>query len=209
MACDQISVVVDASDPVEAVVTQDDAQQIFAVVADPSDQSTAVVEANQFSADPISVGDPSAPVEANVSEPGPPGLSAYELWLLQPGNAGKTVDAFLLSLVGPAGAPGLNGLDGAKGADGLNGAPGLDGAPGAPGIPGAPGAPGETRPKSPVFTYTAGLLTQVSYADGTIKTISYASGRVSQIDTTKGAVTTRKTMTYSGDVLMRIDEVTL
>lgn len=59
MSCDSITVVIDASDPVEAVVL--------------------------------------------VEEFGPPGSSAYDVWLAQPGNAGRSAAEFLESLRGPAG----------------------------------------------------------------------------------------------------------
>ena len=42
-------------------------------------------------------------LQRNGSTLGLPGLSAYEVWLAQPGNAGKTVEEYLASLVGPAG----------------------------------------------------------------------------------------------------------
>lgn len=43
------------------------------------------------------------PDDLNIIAKGDPGKSAYEVWLEQPGNAGKTVTEFLDSLRGPAG----------------------------------------------------------------------------------------------------------
>jgi hypothetical protein len=42
-------------------------------------------------------------IEANIEESGPPGASAYEIWLSQPGNGGKTIAEFLESLKGDVG----------------------------------------------------------------------------------------------------------
>lgn len=54
--------------------------------------------------------------EAVVHEAGPPGASAYEIWLAQPGNAGKTIPEFIASLQAPisadAGNAITNGVDG-------------------------------------------------------------------------------------------------
>ena len=46
---------------------------------------------------------------------GDPGDSAYEIWLQQPGNAGKSVAEFLASLKGKDGKDGKDGADGAVG----------------------------------------------------------------------------------------------
>lgn len=54
-----------------------------------------------------------------------PGLSAYQVWLLEQSDPELTVDDFLASLIGPEGPPGDNGEDGLDGDDGrtvLNGA---------------------------------------------------------------------------------------
>lgn len=45
------------------------------------------------------------------------GASAYEIWVEQPGNAGKTIEEFLASL---RGTDGTNGTDGVDGVDGKN-----------------------------------------------------------------------------------------
>ena len=58
-------------------------------------------------------GEPGA--QGPVGPQGEAGKSAYQLWLEQDGNAGKTVEEFLASLVG---ANGANGTDGANGSNG-------------------------------------------------------------------------------------------
>lgn len=72
---------------------------------------------------------------------GPPGASAYEVWLDE-GNVGTEVE-FLASLVGPQGAPGAAGAPGVKGDQGDPGPAGADGEPGAAGAPGAVGPKGD------------------------------------------------------------------
>lgn len=51
----------------------------------------------------------------DIGVPGPEGKSAYETWLLLPGNAGKTEAEFIATLKGPRGD---DGTDGIKGDDG-------------------------------------------------------------------------------------------
>jgi hypothetical protein len=63
--------------------------------------------------------------------------------------------------------------------------------------------------KSPVMTYTTGLLTGITYADGTTKVLTYTSGQLVQIDQLRGGITTRKTFAYAGGVLSSITETTL
>jgi hypothetical protein len=63
--------------------------------------------------------------------------------------------------------------------------------------------------KSPVMTYTTGLLTGITYADGTTKILTYTSGQLEQIDQLRGGITTRKTFAYAGGVLSSITETTL
>ena len=62
--------------------------------------------------------------------------------------------------------------------------------------------------KSPVFTYTAGQLTGITYADGSIKILTYTSGQLTRIDLLRGGVTTRKTFNYTAGVLSSIVETT-
>lgn len=61
-------------------------------------------------------------VEATVQVGGVPGASSYDIWLQQPGNAGKTVVEYLESLRGPHGDKGEKG-DPGKDATGLGGYP--------------------------------------------------------------------------------------
>lgn len=63
--------------------------------------------------------------------------------------------------------------------------------------------------KSPVMTYTMGLLTGITYVDGTTKVLSYTSGQLMQIDQLRSGVTTRKTFAYAGGVLSSVTETTL
>lgn len=51
----------------------------------------------------------------------------------------------------------------------------------------------------PVFSYTAGLLTLITYDSGNTKTFSYASGKLTQIDYTVGATVKRKAFVYAVD----------
>ena len=51
-------------------------------------------------------------------ETGPTGKSAYQVWLAQPGNAGKTEAQYIASLKGEKGATGATGPQGATGKDG-------------------------------------------------------------------------------------------
>ena len=61
-------------------------------------------------------------VEATVEVGGPPGASSYDIWLQQPGNAGKTISEYLESLRGPTGETGDTGPPG-QDATGLAGIP--------------------------------------------------------------------------------------
>ena len=63
--------------------------------------------------------------------PGAPGLSAYDLWIVE-GNTG-TKSEFLASLIGQQGPRGYTGSNGVTNALGLNSNPGASGAPGEPG----------------------------------------------------------------------------
>lgn len=71
---------------------------------------------------------------------GDPGLSAYDVWLLD-GNVGS-VDDYLASLVGAQGPQGNQGIQGVAGPAGPAGPAGADGAVGAQGPVGATGATG-------------------------------------------------------------------
>ena len=85
-----------------------------------------------------------------AAEAGPPGSSAYEVWLSQ-GNDGTEAD-FLASLVGatgPQGPAGAAGLDGAVGATGPQGPAGADGATGPAGPQGPAGADGASGAAGP------------------------------------------------------------
>lgn len=54
--------------------------------------------------------------------------------------------------------------------------------------------------RSPNLTYTAGVLTSVSYEDGSTRTFTYdVQGRLSVVDTTRFGSTRRRTLTYALD----------
>lgn len=58
--------------------------------------------------------------------------------------------------------------------------------------------------------YMSGVLTRINYASGNYKTFSYGTGgELVRIDYTKGAVTTRRTITYTpeGNVASITDTV--
>ena len=77
-----------------------------------------------------SKGEPGATGEPGPTGPaGAAGLSAYEIWLSQPENSGKTEQEFLASLVGPEGDPGIctPGDVGPTGPAGPQGEPGTSG----------------------------------------------------------------------------------
>jgi hypothetical protein len=65
-----------------------------------------------------------------------------------------------------------------------------------------------TPPSSPSYTYTAGVLTGITYADGTTKTFTYTAGVLTQIDTLRAGLTTRKTFAYTAGVLTSIVQTT-
>ncbi len=73
-----------------------------------------------------SITGPAGPAGATGAT-GAAGKSAYEIWLEQEGNAGKTVAEFLASLKGEPGTNGTNGTNGTDGVDGIDGVDGNDG----------------------------------------------------------------------------------
>lgn len=62
---------------------------------------------------------------------------------------------------------------------------------------------------SPVFTYTNGSLSRVSYSSGDIKNLTYASGVLVQSDLVSNGVTTRKEFIYSNGSLAYINQAVL
>lgn len=71
-----------------------------------------------------------------VGPKGADGKSAYEVWVAQPGNAGKNEQEYLASLKGAKGDKGETGAAGAKGDRGETGAAGAKGDKGEKGEPG-------------------------------------------------------------------------
>lgn len=71
-----------------------------------------------------------------------------------------------------------------------------------------PGGPASSTLTGPEFTYTSGRLSRIDYDDGSFKTISYAGDLIDSIvlERPDGSVLT-KTFVYSGEQLIRVDEV--
>jgi len=61
-------------------------------------------------------------------------------------------------------------------------------------------------PTSPVFTYTAGLLTRIDYAEGSYKDLIYTAGVLTRVDYVQGAVTIRKDLMYTAGQLTSITQ---
>lgn len=89
----------------------------------------------------------------------------------------------------------------------VSGAPGTPGAQGPAGPQGAPGTPAEVL-TGPDFTYTAGVLTSITYDDGTWKEFIYTAGVLTQIIQHSVGINKIKTFVYSAGILQRIDETT-
>lgn len=89
------AVFVDADDASGFVVVEADAVAVTPGEAGPSNSADVVIQSGE--------------ADAQVIEGGPPGASAYEVWLLLPGNAGRPVEDFLESLRGPRGLQGAAG----------------------------------------------------------------------------------------------------
>ena len=60
---------------------------------------------------------------------------------------------------------------------------------------------------NPVFTYTSGVLTLITYGNGTTQVFTYTLGALTQIvQTTSASVVTTKTLNYTNGVLISITE---
>lgn len=92
-------------------------------------------------------GDPGA-----AGPKGADGKSAYEVWLEQPGNTGKSEQEYLASLKGEKGETGAKGEKGDPGAAGAKGEKGDPGAVGPQGAEGAQGPAGQKGEKGDPFT---------------------------------------------------------
>jgi hypothetical protein len=105
---------------------------------------------------------------------GPPGDSAYEVWLDERGGEG-TYEQWLAELRGPRGFRGAKGDRGLKGAKGEKGSAGPQGYPGggSMGPPGPPGPPGSSTPQSTSLSRDAnGAVQSVAISGGATWTIS-------------------------------------
>lgn len=87
------AVFVDADDASGFVVVEADAVAAAPGEAGPSNSADVVLQSGE--------------ADAQVIEGGPPGASAYEVWLQLPGNAGLSPEDFLESLRGPPGPAGI------------------------------------------------------------------------------------------------------
>lgn len=65
---------------------------------------------------------------------------------------------------------------------------------------GEPGPPGDAGPTNPVFTWSGGVLSAVTYGDGSTKALIWSAGRLEQLDFARpGRPTVRKTFSYNPD----------
>ncbi len=87
---------------------------------------------------------------------------------------------------------------------GVRGEQGPIGPVGPIGPTGPQGEPAYT-PTSPVFSYSGGQLTLITYEDGATKSFSYTGARLDRIDFLRDGVTIRKDFAYTGD---RLDSIT-
>jgi len=77
---------------------------------------------------------------------------------------------------------------------------GPQGPTGPQGPQGEPGAPAPEAEQSPVFTYTAGVVTRIDYASGNYKLFTYTAGALTQLDHVRtGEQTIRKVFAYNPD----------
>ena len=60
--------------------------------------------------------------------------------------------------------------------------------------------------QSPIFTYTAGNLTQIMYADGSFKTFTYTNSLLTRVDYTQMGAVLRKDFEYVNGQLVSITE---
>lgn len=94
-----------------------------------------------------------------------------------------------------------------KGEKGDTGAQGIQGEQGIQGLKGDKGDPGDLIRPDPSFTYdTEGNLTNVDYPDGSFKEFTYTAGVLTSITYELGAASGTRTFVYTGDVLERIED---
>jgi len=119
--------------------------------------------------------------------------AAVITWFSLPAPAltwfGQTVDT--VSIVQNQGISAVASVVGARGPQGLRG-------------PAGASAPGVFT--SPVFSYTAGLLTGITYAGGQTKTLTYTAGLLSTVVLVNDGVTSTKTLNYTAGVLTSITQ---
>lgn len=99
-------------------------------------------------------------------ETGPTGKSAYQVWLAQPGNAGKTEAQYIASLKGAKGDTGATGPQGPTGATGATGPQGQKGDTGAKGATGDKGATGTRGSRWNTGTAITGTSTTATVFSG-------------------------------------------
>lgn len=94
---------------------------------------------------------------------------------------------------------------GIVGPAGPTGPPGPAGGPiGPQGPVGPQGPPGPGGPTGPLITRSGGLISRIDYDDGTYKLFAWTGLLLARVDYIHGAVTTRKTMVYSGNDLIEV-----
>lgn len=137
-------------------------------------------------------------------ETGPTGKSAYQVWLAQPGNAGKTEAQYIASLKGEKGATGATGPQGPTGATGATGPQGEKGATGATGPQGPTGAKGDKGdPFAIAKTFASVSAMNSGFSSDVVKEGQFVmidTGNVNDADNAKLYVKGRTAYTYITDL---------
>lgn len=128
-------------------------------------------------------------------ETGPTGKSAYQVWLAQSGNAGKTEAQYIASLKGAKGDTGATGPQGPTGATGATGATGPQGPTGAKGDKGDPFAIAKTF--ASVSAMNSGFSSD-GVKEGQFVMID--TGNVNDVDNAKLYIKGRTAYTYITDL---------
>lgn len=137
-------------------------------------------------------------------ETGPTGKSAYQVWLAQPGNAGKTEAQYIASLKGAKGDTGATGPQGPTGATGATGPKGEKGATGATGPQGQTGAKGDKGdPFAIAKTFASVSAMNSGFSSDGVKEGQFVmidTGNVNDVDNAKLYVKGRTAYTYITDL---------
>lgn len=137
-------------------------------------------------------------------ETGPTGKSAYQVWLAQPGNAGKTETQYIASLKGAKGDTGATGPQGPTGATGATGPKGEKGATGATGPQGQTGAKGDKGdPFAIAKTFASVSEMNSGFSSDGVKEGQFVmidTGNVNDVDNAKLYVKGRTAYSYITDL---------